>query len=426
MKLLLENWRRYQDDLLIEGKILDTLKAGFKNLIVAPSKFDQMVQQTKQNFSDNIVGNIEEWAESPKMQDSAREIAEAIASYYEKNLQESTTKKTFTVDELRELGVGPETIELIRVSSGEIVAETLVSAAEEVVGKSAPPAIKDWLLRFVSKFIGSFVFGFIDNFIMVIAGSQIDTVIGGAIGGMIGSSINTGMLAAGLGNTLSDAIGELASNSIESVMKKVGLDPQKVTDEEVASGRLWMRFLDKQASVIGIILGCLVGLFPLFLFEEKETSHSRYARTIRSLEDKHAVKKEEFLINFNLFIDFVRDLEDDKNPELVDKIKRHTRGAKIEPKANQKMQQYMWFFPYDVLPELDYNDCAPRIEYLNKLVAEYWRNPTMRQVSLSEKETTTAKLDKTIYQRCRQQREQDKQTDRGHEVEMDKLGLKRY
>jgi hypothetical protein len=29
-----------------------------------------------------------------------------------------------------------------------------------------------------------------------------------------------------------------------------------------------MRFLDKQASVIGIVVGCLVGLFPLFLEEQ--------------------------------------------------------------------------------------------------------------------------------------------------------------
>ena len=69
---------------------------------------------------------------------------------------------------------------------------------------------------------------------------------------------------------MSDAVGELASNSIESAMDKMGLDPQAVTDEEVAAGPLWMRFLDKQASVIGIILGCLVGLFPLFLEEEKK------------------------------------------------------------------------------------------------------------------------------------------------------------
>ena len=100
---------------------------------------------------------------------------------------------------------------------------------------------------------------------MVVAGNQIDD----AIGGMVAAGANSAMLAAGLGNTLSDAIGELASNSIESAMDKAGLDPQAVSDEEVASGPMWMRFMDKQASVIGIILGCLVGLFPLFLEQQQ-------------------------------------------------------------------------------------------------------------------------------------------------------------
>ena len=263
MKLLMENWRIYQNDLLTEGKILDALKDGFKKLINIPSKFDQMVQQTKQNFADKIAEDIEQWAASPKMQDAAQEIAGAVASRYENNLREYATKKAFTVDELRKMGVGPETIELIRMTASGAVAETLVAAAEEAIGKAAPPAIKDWLVRFVSKFIGSFVFGFIDNFIMVMAGSHIDAVIGGAMGAAGGT-----MLAAGLGNTISDAIGELASNSIESAMEKMGLDPQVVTDKEVAAGPAWMRFLDKQASVIGIILGCLAGLFPLFLEED--------------------------------------------------------------------------------------------------------------------------------------------------------------
>jgi hypothetical protein len=274
MKLLLENWRIYQNSLLTEGKVLDALKDGFKKLIAIPSQFDQMVQQTQQNFADNIAGNIEQWAVSPEMQAVGQEIEAAGEAYYGDRLQEGEAKTSFTVDDLREMGVGPETIELIRMSAAETVAETLVAGAEEAVGKAAPPAIKDWLLRFVSKFVGSFVFGFIDNFIMVVAGSQIDAQIGGLVGGVAGSTINSGMLAAGLGNTLSDAVGEMASNTIESAMEKAGLDPQVVTDEEVAAGPTWMRFLDKQASVIGIILGCLAGLFPLFLEEGEEQNET--------------------------------------------------------------------------------------------------------------------------------------------------------
>ena len=274
MKLLLENWRIYQNGLLTEGKILDALKNGFKKLISAPKQFDQMVQQTQQNFADNIAGNIELWAASPAMQAVAQEVEAAGEAYYGDRLQEGGAKTSFTVGDLREMGVGPETIELIQTSSATTVAETLLAAAEESVGNVAPPATRNWLLRFVSKFVGSLVFGFIDNFIMVVAGSHIDAQIGGLIGGAAGSTINSGMLAAGLGNTLSDAVGEMASNTIESAMEKAGLDPEVVTDEEVAAGPTWMRFLDKQASVIGIILGCLAGLFPLFLEEGEEQNET--------------------------------------------------------------------------------------------------------------------------------------------------------
>ena len=274
MKLLLENWRIYQNSLLTEGKVLDALKDGFKKLIAIPSQFDQMVQQTQQNFADNIAGNIEQWAASPEMQAVGQEIEAAGEAYYGDRLQEADAETSYTVGDLREMGVGPETIELIQTSSATTVAETLLAAAEESVGNVAPPATRNWLLRFVSKFVGSFVFGFIDNFIMVVAGSQIDAQIGGLVGGAAGSAINSGMLAAGLGNTLSEAVGEMASNTIESAMEKAGLDPQVVTDEEVAAGPTWMRFLDKQASVIGIILGCLAGLFPLFLEEGEEQNET--------------------------------------------------------------------------------------------------------------------------------------------------------
>ena len=81
------------------------------------------------------------------MQEAAKEIAANVASSYDQNLREA--KESFTVDELRQMGVGPETIELIRTSSAQTVAETLISSAEEAVGKAAPPAIKDWLVRFL-------------------------------------------------------------------------------------------------------------------------------------------------------------------------------------------------------------------------------------------------------------------------------------
>ena len=304
MKKLFENWRKYAKEAEETTKInedvaeyipgtsaykmrkaiggdgpLDYIKSGFAKLVNIPEKFDDMVEDTKQEFAKVFKEKLENLAQSDEMKQVGSEIASKISKNNDaKALQEkftdSATKKQFSLEDLAKMGVGKETIELVAHSVSNTGAEALIESAESVVGKTMPPKIRNWFLRFVSKFIGSFVFGFIDNFIMVIAGSEIDAQLGGVAGAMVGSAAAP-MMAAGLGNAVSDAVGELASNSIEGAMDKIGLNPEAVTDEEVAAGPTWMRFLDKQASVIGIVLGCLVGLFPLFLEEELENEKNK-------------------------------------------------------------------------------------------------------------------------------------------------------
>ena len=298
MKLLFENWRKYlketknvSEDVAeyIPGSSahkmrkalggqgpLEYIKNGFGKLINTPEEFDRMVEDTKTKFQVKFKEKLESLAQSKQMQEIGRNIADKIsqnkdATALMEQFVDSPDTKQFSLEDLAKMGVGKETIELVAHTVSDNGAEALIEAAEDVVGKTAPPKVKDWLVRFVSKFIGSFVFGFIDNFIMVMAGAQIDAQFGGIAGSIVGSG-NAAMMAAGLGNTVSDAVGELASNTIEGAMHKIGLNPEAVADEQVAAGPAWMRFLDKEASVIGIVLGCLVGLFPLFLEEhENET-----------------------------------------------------------------------------------------------------------------------------------------------------------
>jgi len=296
MKELFENWRKYLKEvedvnedvteyipgssaykmrkaLGTEGP-LEYIKTGFSKLINAPEEFDRMIEDTKAKFEIKFKERLESLAQSEDMQEIGRDIADKVSQNKDttalmEKFVDSPDTKQFSLEDLAKMGVGQETIELVAHTVSDNGAEALIEAAEDVIGKVAPPKVKDWLIRFVSNFIGSFVFGFIDNFIMVIAGSHIDAQFGGVAGAMVGSTAAP-MLAAGFGNTVSDAVGELASNTIEGALDKMGLDPESVTDEQVAAGPVWMRFLDKQASVIGIIIGCLVGLFPLFLEERKD------------------------------------------------------------------------------------------------------------------------------------------------------------
>lgn len=100
---------------------------------------------------------------------------------------------------------------------------------------------------FLATFLGTFVFGFIDNFILVIAGDAIDQSIAAHFG------FST-MFSAGLGNTLSDAVGELAGGSIAAAVLLLTGKPNE------ASVPHWVIAL---AGVSGIVAGCLVGMLPL-------------------------------------------------------------------------------------------------------------------------------------------------------------------
>ena len=99
---------------------------------------------------------------------------------------------------------------------------------------------------FLSVMVGMVVFGIMDNGIMVLAGTSIDNYIK-----TFGFST---MLAAGIGNTISDAVGVLSGSIVaRMVWKSFG----KVTEKDVGDGVFLF------GETLGIVLGCLIGLLPL-------------------------------------------------------------------------------------------------------------------------------------------------------------------
>lgn len=99
---------------------------------------------------------------------------------------------------------------------------------------------------FFSVMVGMIVFGIMDNGIMVLAGSSIDE--------WIKSFGFSTMLAAGIGNTISDAIGVLSGSIVARwVWKSFG----KVDEEDIGSGVFLF------GETIGIVIGCIIGLIPL-------------------------------------------------------------------------------------------------------------------------------------------------------------------
>ncbi len=100
---------------------------------------------------------------------------------------------------------------------------------------------------FLATFIGTFVFGFIDNFILVLAGDLIDNTIAQKFG------FST-MASAGLGNAISDAVGEMFGGAIAAgILLLTG----PAEEESVPTWQIIA------VGVIGIVFGCIAGMFPL-------------------------------------------------------------------------------------------------------------------------------------------------------------------
>lgn len=104
------------------------------------------------------------------------------------------------------------------------------------------------LSKVFSVTIAFIIFGLIDNGLMVLFGDSIDKFF-------IQNGVSNTMLAAGFGNTFSDAIGILSGRWVE---KAVHTKIPPVEDGDLSKNQILF------SETIGIIIGCLLGLIPLY------------------------------------------------------------------------------------------------------------------------------------------------------------------
>ncbi|XP_053625084.1 uncharacterized protein LOC128683445 [Plodia interpunctella] len=107
-------------------------------------------------------------------------------------------------------------------------------------------------------FIG---FGFLDNFIMIVAGDSIESSMSVYI------TIST-MAAAALGNTFSDVIGIGSSYYVERGAALLGLAPPRLAPVQLDMP-VSRRFAN-MGRVLGITLGCFLGMTPLLFKDDKD------------------------------------------------------------------------------------------------------------------------------------------------------------
>lgn len=138
------------------------------------------------------------------------------------------------------------------------------SEAEEATDK--PPTISTAQMTklFVATAIPMVGFGFVDNAVMIASGEFLEIKLGAAL------AIST-LAAAGLGNMVSDVVGLGAGGIIEAGAAKLGCDAPALTAAQLAGrGALVARH---SGSIIGISVGCLLGMFPLLFHDQEDIRH---------------------------------------------------------------------------------------------------------------------------------------------------------
>jgi tRNA-specific adenosine deaminase 1 len=255
---------------LDEG-LADLIKTGFKKLASIPNKLEGMLTQAQTRVKEILrqkgedILNLISPESTHLIKTIANDIMKLSPTLIDHQIKEN--KITLTVDELIQLGVSEEKIESLRTSLFEdvstIITNAYIESAEEVTNETVAPNLKQVITRLVKKSSKMFVFGFIDNFIMVLVGDLIDASLASTLG------LST-MAAAGLGNALSDAVGEAGSDKIDGLLGKIGLDTATISDESMKQANWFWRLLDRYSSILGVLLGCLAGMVPL-LFTQKHT-----------------------------------------------------------------------------------------------------------------------------------------------------------
>lgn len=149
------------------------------------------------------------------------------------------------------------------VAAAAALAEPSPSAAA-APSKSVPAPTRHqlWSLAIGNAvpFIG---FGFADNLIMILAGEAIDKTLGVMLG------IST-LAAAGLGNMLSDIVGIGVGDLIERYSSAI-LGRRAVAALTLEQMELNVcRLVKSWASVVGITIGCLLGMVPLLFIGQRK------------------------------------------------------------------------------------------------------------------------------------------------------------
>ncbi|XP_063225367.1 uncharacterized protein LOC134532647 [Bacillus rossius redtenbacheri] len=126
-----------------------------------------------------------------------------------------------------------------------------------------PPTARDLWQVSIHNAVPFVGFGFLDNFFMILAGEYIEATIGSLV-------VISTMTAAALGNTISDIAGIGSAWYVERLAARVGIRAPKLTPLQ-----LDLHVTRRSANlgrVIGVSLGCILGMSPLLFLSKSGSS----------------------------------------------------------------------------------------------------------------------------------------------------------
>jgi len=147
----------------------------------------------------------------------------------------------------KQLSVTPAVARLLATRSGRDTAE------KSQVPMPTVEQMRTYALQNIIPFVA---FGFFDNAIMILSGDFIDSKLGIAFG-------VTTMCSMAIGNTVSGVTGIWLSGFIETVSGLLGLPVPESGLSIEQQKLLKMRILKNTSMVVGITVGCIIGMFPL-------------------------------------------------------------------------------------------------------------------------------------------------------------------
>eukprot|EP00037_Helgoeca_nana_P017934 m.171068 g.171068 ORF g.171068 m.171068 type:complete len:301 (-) comp24216_c0_seq2:165-1067(-) len=155
------------------------------------------------------------------------------------------------------------------------VSQLMAALGNRAGEAAAAPATRPTKLQLRRYFLQGMLpmigFGFVDNAIMIMAGDAIDQTLGARL------QIST-LAAAGLGNMVSDVCGLGLSSYVEAFATKIGIPSPGMTMQQVSLPVARVTML--AASVVGIVIGCLLGMVPLLFLKTDATTAEHIFRTL--------------------------------------------------------------------------------------------------------------------------------------------------